>query len=674
MYRIGFYFFILSILCFSCKIEPDYLKEALRSAGDNRPELEKVLMHYKNKHEDGFQYDISEYLISNMPMFYSYDTAYLNFYRPALSDIDSLIKGSEKKYLNVRWDSLKQIYPLHRYVYGKIYPDIQSIKASYIIDNIDLAIETWKDNPYRDSISCEDFIEYVLPYRKKNGKAIENWRSFFHERHSNDLKEFYPQSIITFIDSLMFLYREYVHTTNIMSDFPYLTVGDLMRSNHSLCEERTWFNVLLLSSIGIPATIDYVPFWGNRHYGHTWNTIQYNGTFYAFEPFWDEDRWKYKQLYNNVYAEDWRGKFRLPKVYRFTYGIYREGPLFNRKVARYDIPDLFKITNLADVSNHYFATSDVKVRLTEPGNDPYSYLCVFNNNRWNPVQWAATKRRNAVFKDMGRDIVYLPAYYRNNTVIPASEPFLLKSDGSICTLAASESTETVILSQTSPELPSSLSYGRSLVGGFIQGSNRPDFIDAEILAKVSSPDHLSIVMDVRTSKSYRYVRFVFPDREVIPNRFGHNKLMAWGNIAELILYGESGYSLDGEAIYSQGLDNQNILWAFDNQHYTYMSSQFMDSIPLGKIVWVGLDFGVPTKISRVEILPTNEDVFLYRDAKYELFYWGKGKWNSLGVQSANESKLTFSSVPCNVLLLLKALDLPIKERPFIYENGRQVFL
>ena len=207
----------------------------------------------------------------------------------------------------------------------------------------------------------------------------------------------------------------------------------------------------------------------------------------------------------------------------------------------------------------------------------------------------------------------------------------------------------------------------------MQGANKPDFSDAEILATVSCPDRLSIVMDVSTPESFRYVRLVFPDREVIPNRDDHNKLMAWGNVGELIFYDVSGQPLDGEVIYSSGLDRQNTLRAFDNQPYTSMPPRWMDSIPLGKVVWIGRDLGVSTQISRIEILPKNGNVFLLRGSTYELFYWEKGGWRSLGAQKATKPELVFQGVPRKALLLLRVLDLPLKERIFTYENGRQVW-
>ena len=65
------------------------------------------------------------------------------------------------------------------------------------------------------------------------------------------------------------------------------------------------------------------------------------GESYAFDAFWDDDRWKYKRIYNNKSYDSFWGKFRLPKVYRKTFSNHTEGPLSDKKVAREDIPPLF---------------------------------------------------------------------------------------------------------------------------------------------------------------------------------------------------------------------------------------------------------------------------------------------------------------------------------------------
>ena len=57
---------------------------------------------------------------------------------------------------------------------------------------------------------------------------------------------------------------------------------------------------------------------------------------------------------------------------------------------------------------------------------------------------------------------------------------------------------------------------------------------------------------------------------------------------------------------------------------------------------------------------------------YELFYWNN-KWISLGTQKAEDFNIKFDNVPKNALLWLRNLTKGHEERPFTYENGKQVW-
>ena len=60
---------ILFLTMASCVNPPNYLEHALKAAGTNRTELEKVLAHYKG---DTLKYKAAVFLIENMPGHYSY--------------------------------------------------------------------------------------------------------------------------------------------------------------------------------------------------------------------------------------------------------------------------------------------------------------------------------------------------------------------------------------------------------------------------------------------------------------------------------------------------------------------------------------------------------------------------------------------------------------------------
>ena len=59
---------LLTILVFAaCSDKEKQLREALEFAGDNRPQLEAVLEHYRTVDNDPLKLDAAKYLIANMP-------------------------------------------------------------------------------------------------------------------------------------------------------------------------------------------------------------------------------------------------------------------------------------------------------------------------------------------------------------------------------------------------------------------------------------------------------------------------------------------------------------------------------------------------------------------------------------------------------------------------------
>lgn len=257
-------------------------------------------------------------------------------------------------------------------------------------------------------------------------------------------------------DSLLFLYKDIVHSPYYVPLIPILTASTFEKIKTGTCEQRCWFNSLLLSSVGMAAAVDFVPVWGNRNGGHSWNVIIVNGESYAFEAFWDDDRWKYKRIYNNKSYDSFWGKFRLPKVYRKTFSNHTEGPLSDKKVAREDIPPLFLNEKKTDVSSEYFETQDIRVILNTDSINPipgYAYLSVYNYQDWIPVQWGKIKDQQVTFDKMGKDIVYLPTYYVKGKSIPAGQPFWLKSDGTLQNLSANGEKGQVVIRNFAGQVP-----------------------------------------------------------------------------------------------------------------------------------------------------------------------------------------------------------------------------
>ncbi len=149
-------------------------------AGENRPELEKVLEHYKN---DPLKLKAAKFLIANMDVHFSYKLEELDEYYEKLHRIFSMNGRAEG--ITLQQDSLFRELKHPNPNQFKMLPDLQVMTADILIDNIDQAFEAWK-SPYAKGLSFEDFCEYLLPYKQGDEKP-EHWRSSYRDSILKDV-------------------------------------------------------------------------------------------------------------------------------------------------------------------------------------------------------------------------------------------------------------------------------------------------------------------------------------------------------------------------------------------------------------------------------------------------------------------------------------------------------
>ncbi len=266
-----------------------------------------------------------------------------------------------------------------------------------------------KDKKLRSALELagdnkEELLKVIDHYQKDPGDSLklraarflaENMPGHFSYDYN---KEKYPLAIQRLVDSLLFRYSDFANTYGIISDYPFLRMTDFSIAKRGVCSTKCWFNSMLFASLGIPVAIDFVPNWGNRNDRHRWNTLLYNDKIYPFEPFWEEDKWKYKKLYNNQSSDSSWGDFRLAKVYRYSYRTNTEGPVGDPDESYCNIPPLFLDIKKKDVSSEYFETTDIDVVLENnpPLKSHYAYLCIFSFHNLVPVQWGKISQGKVV--------------------------------------------------------------------------------------------------------------------------------------------------------------------------------------------------------------------------------------------------------------------------------------
>ena len=87
---------VIAVALAACDDGLPTVKRALEMAGDNRPELEKVLEHYRQDPADSLKYRAAEYLIRYMPYHTSYPAKPYYAYCDALDSLfSSATEGDE---------------------------------------------------------------------------------------------------------------------------------------------------------------------------------------------------------------------------------------------------------------------------------------------------------------------------------------------------------------------------------------------------------------------------------------------------------------------------------------------------------------------------------------------------------------------------------------------------
>ncbi|WP_448776663.1 hypothetical protein [Bacteroides congonensis] len=151
---------VLLSISSSCHLYPDNVEQALVLSGNNKEELLKVLEHYRRK--DKLKFDAACFLIGNMSYHESYtqieiSSVYLDYF----NKIDSICQIDSNAIINEplrrRLANVFDSFPVPGEIPAK--PDIQSLSADYIIENIEQAFGEWQSSPLLKGMPFDEFKE-----------------------------------------------------------------------------------------------------------------------------------------------------------------------------------------------------------------------------------------------------------------------------------------------------------------------------------------------------------------------------------------------------------------------------------------------------------------------------------------------------------------------------------
>lgn len=650
MQRITFYFILLATACCwtACRPQQTPLEAALEAAGTNRPELEKVLAHYQG---DSLKLRAAAFLIENMPYHYAYSGKELRKYHAYFERFaasawrgptfvrDSLLKADG----TFCPDSLRKV------------PDLQAVKADFLIRHIDFAFRVWRGQPWGRNVAFDDFLEFILPYRVGT-EELACWREDIYRRYNPML-----DSVRASADSADVLAVAQVLMDSLSGDgticftglFPSgITVGpDLVRWRSGNCRELTDLVTYVFRAVGLPAGCDKMLMRGDKNVAHYWNFVVGEGDSTYFASIGPSSKHFAKA---DTY---WDPK---GKVYRETFSL-------NRAVCEdlggdtVNVPEAFRQPLMRDVTAAYAGGINHALRIpvdslaVSPRENETVYLCLASRESWIPVGYGCFEDDTVRIDNVQGAVVFRLVIYRDGRMISLGEPFELeKYGGALRFFRASGKREKAVLWQKFKE-----DFQAHMVGGVFEADNRADFRHPDTLHVITErPPRLMNVVHLPDSvKTYRFVRYYGPEKRHC-------------NISELTFYapGAEGDTLRGCVISPPGVQEGRIVNQFHNvfDGDPYTSLDYRE--PSGG--WVGLDFGRPVRIGRLVYTPRNRDNFIRRGDRYELFYATARGWVSLGEQVAVSDSLVYE-VPVGALLYLRDHTRGVDDRIFEMVDGRQ---
>ncbi len=624
---------------YSCKDKPgkpvDFIKTSI--------EMQKVLSHYKSEGLDSLGYKAALFLIQNMDGRYSYAG---DQYQSFLNFIDSVSVSTQS--IEDYKEHLSQYAKDNGTLVGILKKkfDSETLSSQFIIDNIDKALIAYKSAPWCKDMGFEEFCEYVLPYRIGN-EPIENFRDSFFAKFKFLLKDSTLNRQEAADSILKITSQKSMDIIAVPSGMPDLPVSTLKVLRGGTCRESSNLAIYIMRSMGIPVADDFTPQWPHRGLGHSWTALYVNK-----DSCIDFEGATSSKVGGHLRALK---SFRIAKAFRHTFSKQSSGLAIQH--GSEPIPAFFDNPYIKDVSNMYFKGVNISVKLNSKGNKRFGYLCVFNNRKWVPIQWAKISYDSATFERMGKSVVYLPAIYHDGEIDPlTNNPIVVDSLSRVKVLIPDEQNlQTIVLRRKYPVFDWWNTRTMAMKGGRFQASRTKEFSNSVDIYRIDEiPEMTYQDVEIKESGKYKFWRYFSPDS-------------SYGDVAEIEFYDGEKKLTGDKIIGSEGNSKtRKKEAAFDEDPLTF----FQSDIPNGN--WVGVSFPEAKRITRIRYLCRNDDNFIRLGDKYELLYWFSGNWKSLGTQFGNNSqKLIYEKAPTNALFLLRNLTRGKEERIFTYVNGIQ---
>lgn len=598
------------------------LNSALELSGDNRGELQKVLDYYRKENPDPLKFKAAEYLICNMVAHYAVSGTTMQRLK---LDIDTTFRDQPNVLKLMFYLIAARIAQTQEKV--EVEYDLQTISSDFLIRNIERSFTIWEGIKHHYDLSCEDFFKYVLPYRINN-EPLTDWKdsAYYHLYHFEKGEQlgFGLTSYSNYISNKL----PSLYETELMKK----ELSDTLFQGYEIdCIDRAYREQIVKRLFGIPVAVDFVPHYPTQENRHYWTIIR-----------------------DRRYADSKYYSGSTP----YTAKVYRKTSYINEIPQDEDnfMPRFIRDPYKTDVTEEYENVTSLDYTFGQvESNTDYAYLCVFNNRAWNEVAWTRLHHSGkAQFDKIGRDIVYLPCYYDGNRQVTADYPIWVKTDGkNVALVPDQDSLQTLHLTRKFTYNTFGDYYGAVITGVQIHATNDLNAARYDSISEIRHYNYMAFdTLRVQTRKKYKYwllkkVRYSLPE-------FASVKFMQ----GDSMLHPISRFSI---------IDSAKVK---ENDYYSkrIFNDDLLDYGALHR--FAGVEFEHPVAVDVVKYITRNDKNGIYPGHVYELLYFDRGKWVSLGEKTATDDYIEYDHVPSGALYWLRNHTEGKEERPFTVVNGK----
>lgn len=678
------YKYILSIVLLTGVLSFIYMANEIGTNSFKHP-----LHYYTNIDDDSLKLEAAKFLLENIPYHYSNGNVegYCHDWEQwrASTDTTLLALQAEYGYNTVPHgviDSIRavrdtalvsSVLPASTALHA-ITCDSNVVTGEFLIRHIDNAFKVWRSSKLAQKLTFDEFKEYILPYT-----PLQYYGFINSGKSLNDI--FAPFLCVDTAATITELIERYNNTISALRNlngqnrrtYPAGLYDIYVHGIHDCTDIAVWGSNIL-RACGIPTVVEnvigYRDFAGKHFHCSLYDT--------------DSGKW---HPFNAESSLPGNFSFENPKclnVYRHLYSAQKENPYFRRNKNE-PIPEEFSNPCIKDVTSEYLNVYSVSLPCDTNITNNLAYLATFNaHNGIKVTTWGVvdTTTNLITFENALPEVLYLPVYYTKEGYKSFSFPFYLSvKDGKaiIMTLPSINSetaTTTLYLIRKFPRKESMKHVAEELVGGTFIGSNDYDFKNSKILYTITEAP-LPILKEYKFKKTgkYRYYRFQSPSKSPHAN-ISH---LEWVTVKsygyENIETVSRTHILSPEEKYNAINDNKFVkLLDRDRNRMTWASEYDgnMQTAP-GAYPNITLSLDEPQIVTAVRFSPLNADNGIKSGNLYELYYWNNG-WQSCGRQVAEYEYLKFENVPANKLYWLKNHTEGKEEMPFIFVDGKQIFI